>query len=248
MSFLHSDHPILTGMLKSTTKQELLLEIDRLREEGAEAFGLQVEVLTAEAKQEDALAEILSAMRDKPIYLTDYLRMNTTPDIDWHTLAQRLIRAAELGATLIDVPADMFRSSDMELTHDREAIAAQRELIDKLHALGAEVLMSSHVLRFIPPHTVLAIAEEHKARGADISKIVTDANSPEELAANFYASTLLARELGLPHLFLCNGTHCKRHRLFGPMLGSCMYLVTENALVGHNQPTLAQARAILDFT
>ena len=179
--------------------------------------------------------------------MLNYLRMNTTEGMDWHTLARQLIWAAQEGAALIDVPADMFHSSDMELTYDREAIAAQRELIDKLHALGAEVLMSSHVLRYAPPETVLTIAREHKARGADVSKIVTEANSDRELADNFYASSLLERELGIPHLFLCNGTHCRRHRLFAPMLGSCMFLVTENQNPAKTQPTLAQARAILDL-
>ena len=141
--------------------------------------------------------------------------------------------------------SDMFDSSDMELSMNKQAIEEQTRLIDEIHRRGGEVLMSSHVLRYITKEVVLTIAEQHKARGADISKIVTEANNISELNHNFEIQSLLESHLGIKHLFLCNGTHCRKHRLLAPLLGSCLFLATENAQTGQNQPTVAEAIRIL---
>ena len=244
-TFLKSDRPIIVGMLKSTNKQDILEEIRRIREDGAEAYGFQIDILEDECKQRHHLKEIFDAMHDKPIYCTNYLRENTTKNISWNRLKEQLLMAVDLGATLIDIPGDMFDSSDMELSMSRQAIEEQMRLIDEIHRRGGEVLMSSHVLRYIPKEVVLTIAEQHQSRGADISKIVTEANCALELNHNFEIESILESSLGIKHLFLCNGTHCKKHRLLGPLLGSCLFLTTENAKAGQNQPTVAEAIRIL---
>lgn len=244
-TFLKSDRPIITGMLKSKNKKDILAEIRRIRADGAEAYGFQIENLEEEFKSRENLKEIFDAMYDKPIYCTNYMRGNKTANISWNTLSKQLLMAVELGATLIDIPADMFNSSDMELSMNKQAIEEQVRLIEEIHHIGGEVLMSSHVLRYIPKEVVLTIAEQHKARGADISKIVTEANSISELNQNFEIQSLLESRLGIKHLFLCNGTHCRKHRLLGPLLGSCLFLTTENAKAGQNQPTVAEAIRIL---
>ena len=243
-TFLKSDRPIITGMLKSKDKNGILAEIQRIRADGAEAYGFQIDILEDEFKQPHHLKEIFDAMSDKPIYCTNYMRGNTTENISWNTLRDQLLMVVDLGATLIDIPADMFDSSDMELSMNKQAIEEQMRLIDEIHRRGGEVLMSSHVLRYVPKEVVLTIAEQHKARGADISKIVTEANNISELNHNFEIESLLESRLGIKHLFLCNGTHCKKHRLLGPLLGSCLFLATENAQTGQNQPTVAQAISI----
>jgi len=244
-TFLKSDRPIITGMLKSKNKKDILAEIRRIRADGAEAYGFQIENLEEEFKSRENLKEIFDAMYDKPIYCTNYMRGNKTANISWNTLSKQLLMAVELGATLIDIPADMFNSSDMELSMNKQAIEEQVRLIEEIHHIGGEVLMSSHVLRYIPKEVVLTIAEQHKARGADISKIVTEANSISELNHNFEIQSLLESRLGIKHLFLCNGTHCRKHRLLGPLLGSCLVLTTGNAKAGQNQPTVAEAIRIL---
>ena len=80
-------------------------------------------------------------------------------------------------ATLCDMMGDYYGRVEGELTMKGAAVDRQRRLIDTLHAKGAEVLMSSHVLKFIPAERVLEIAYEHQCRGADICKIVTGASS-----------------------------------------------------------------------
>lgn len=244
-TFLKSDRPMIIGMLKSENKKDILDEIQRIRADGAEAYGFQIDILEDEFKSQENLKEIFDAMHDKPIYCTNYMRENKTKNISWDTLRDQLLTAVDLGATLIDIPGDMFDSCDMELSMNKQAIEKQTRLIDEIHRRGAKVLMSSHVLRYVPKEVVLTIAKQHKARGADISKIVTEANCALELNHNFEIESLLESSLGIKHLFLCNGTHCRKHRLLGPLLGSCLFLTTENAKAGQNQPTVAEAIRIL---
>ena len=78
---------------------------------------------------------------------------------------------------------------------DDGAIKKQMELIDKLHKCGAEVLMSSHVLKFTPAERVLEIAREHERRGADICKIVTGAENTEQQIENLRIINLLKENL-----------------------------------------------------
>ena len=77
---------------------------------------------------------------------------------------------AQSGATLVDIMGDLFCRHPEELTEDTEAIEKQMKLIQEIHAAGAEVLMSSHILKFTPAERVLEVALEQKRRGADILK------------------------------------------------------------------------------
>ena len=130
----------------------------------------------------------------------------------------------------------------------QDAIDKQMRLIDQIHNMGKEVLMSSHVLKFTPAETVLEIAYEQKKRGADIVKIVTAANSDEEQMENLRITTLLKKELDIPFLFLSGGTHSKIHRMIGPQLGCISYLAVrehdERAVP--TQPTIIAAKAVRD--
>lgn len=108
--------------------------------------------------------------------------------------------------------------------------------------------MSSHVLKFISAERVLEIALEHQKRGADIAKIVTAANSDEEMLENFRATVLLKKKLKIPFLFLSGGTHSKLHRMIGSQLGCCMYLAVyeHDEVAVPTQPTIAAAKAVRD--
>ena len=96
---------------------------------------------------------------------------------------------------------------------------------------------------------VLALAEAQLSRGADIAKIVTNAETEAQLIENMEASLLLRREIGKNFLFLCNCAYAAPHRIFGPALGGCMFLCIENARKWEGgQPPLRSARAIMDLS
>ena len=247
-SFLDPARPILTGMLNAQTKEAAIAEAGRLRADGAEAYGILLDRLLPAYKTRESVSEIFAAMEDLPIYATNYMRNNTDPSLSWDDLARGMLTARELGATLIDVPADAYLSTEGEVTYDACAVQKQKELIRELHAMGAEVLMSSHVMKFLPKEAVLALAREQLSRGADIAKIVTNAESEAQLVENYEASLLLRREIGKNFLFLCNCSYAVPHRILGPALGGCMFLCIENAREWVAQPPLREAKLMLDLT
>ena len=249
--FLIKDRPTLTAMLKASTTENLLAQIEKILEQGTDAFGFQIDMLKPEERCENTYRTIFNAIQGKPCYVTNYYRGNSTPKTD-DELMDGLFTAVSCADTLdsiiIDMPGDTFDRVSGEFTENPEAVEKQIKVIEKFHSMGAEVLMSSHVLKYIPCNEVLKIANGHKERGADVSKIVTDANSDAELLNNLRTSVVLKETLGIPSLFLCNGTHCEKHRILGPALGSDMFLVIENSLDGIcPQPTIKKAKEILSL-
>ena len=246
--FLTGERPVLTAMLRARSTEALIEEVKLALDEGCEAFGFQIEALPPEYKKPSEFRKVIAAMGDKPAYVTNYRRCNNQKELTDERLAEQLLELLDCGAVLIDVFGDIFDPTPGEITWNEAAAERQTRLIEEIHRRGGEVLMSSHVLRFAPTDEVTAIANAHKARGADISKIVTNADNDAELAENFSITMKLKRELGIPSLFLCNGSDWKRHRLYAPPLGSCMFLcVPGEPSANNNQPPLKKARAVLEL-
>lgn len=244
--FLNSDRPVITAMLKSYEIPALLEEIESAGKQGAEAFGFQIDFLDPKDRTRQNFTDIFQAMGDKPAYVTNYVRGNRSakPQSD-EELMEELLVALDCGGKLCDIRGDMFCRSQYEITSNDAAVEKQKEVIREVHRMGGEVLMSSHVLEFTDKARTLEIAEMHRERGADISKIVTVADSEEELLENLEISLMLKRKLSIPSLFLCNGSHCYKHRRLGPVLGSCMFLTIENSRKAEPQPYIIEAQKIL---
>ena len=92
---------------------------------------------------------------------------------------------------------------------------------------------------------VLEIALEHQRRGADISKIVTGADTMEQQLENLKIVNLLKENLRIPFLFLAGG-ECHILRRIGGELGCCMYLCVYeyDELATPSQPLLKSVKAI----
>ncbi len=245
-TFLTYEKPLLTVILQCRTPEVAIGRIKKALAVGGEAFGLQTECLLPEYRNPETYRKIFAAMDGKPIYVTCY-REKDTDDSKDHLLAQELITLAENGATLCDIPGDLFGKHPEELTENEEAIAKQMELVEKLHSLGAEVLMSSHILKFRTAEQVLQVALEQQRRGADVVKIVTNAETMEQQVENLRIVTLLKEKLSVPFLFLSGG-ECGLLRRIGPNLGCCMYLCVyeHDELSAKKQPLLEQVKAIRD--
>lgn len=233
-------------MLQCETPEVAIGRIRNANCSGADAYGLQIETLKPEYHNPDTYKRIFSEMKDKPCYVTNYRTGKNNGKSD-DELADGLIELAENGATLIDVMGDIFCKHPEELTDDEEAIKSQIELIDKLHSMGAEVLMSSHLYKFAPAERVLEIALEQKRRGADVIKIVTAADSMEQQIENLRITNILKEKLGKPFLFLSGG-ECSLHRRLGMKLGCCMSLCVyeHDALSTPPQPLLSTMKIIRD--
>ncbi|MEE1280156.1 MAG: type I 3-dehydroquinate dehydratase [Oscillospiraceae bacterium] len=245
-SFLNQQNPLLTVILQCETPETAIGRIRNSLHLGADAYGLQVESLKPEYHNPDTYKRIFGEMKGKPCYVTNY-RGKYNSELKDDELADGLITLAESGATLIDVMGDLYDKCPDELTDNEEAVQKQMKLIEKLHNLGAEVLMSSHILKFTPAERVLEMALEQKRRGADIIKIVTGANTMEQQIENLRITDLLKRELGAQFIFLSGGM-CTLHRRLGPHLGCCMALCVyeHDALSTATQPLLQTMKNIFD--
>jgi 3-dehydroquinate dehydratase len=94
----------------------------------------------------------------------------------------------------------------------------------------------------------MEIAMEHKRRGADISKIVTAANTVEEEIENLRIANMLKEELGIPFLYLAGGENHTILRRLGIKLGACMALcvVEHDECATKAQPLLSHMKKIRD--
>jgi len=233
-------------MLKSDNTQGLIEQIKLSIKEGTDAFGFQIETLLQRYRNIENYKKILSSMGDRPAYITSYQRGNNNPIAQSdEELTEILMQVFRCGAKLMDIRGDLFDICEGELTMEPKAVQRQKELINAIHEEGGEVLMSSHVLKFIPKEKVLEIALEQQSRGVDIAKIVTAADNQSELDENFEAIMLLKEKVSIKTLFLCNGKYCTKHRVIGPILNESMFLTMENSIAKGAQPSIEKAREII---
>ena len=244
-TFLEYDKAILTVMVQADNIERIKELIDKSLPEGAEAFGMQFERLDCEYRNKDVYKELFS-YTDQPVYVTNY-RIGKNEGKTDDVLADELLELADCGATLCDIMGDLFDKQPDEVALDDRAIERQIKLIEDLHKKGAEVLISSHIYTYTPAERVLEIALEHQRRGADISKIVTGADTMEQQLENLKIVNLLKENLKIPFLFLAGG-ECHILRRIGGELGCCMYLCVQeyDEIATSTQPLLKNVKAIRD--
>lgn len=242
------NRPVVVMMIKAYTP-ERVHELIRLGlEQETEAFGIQMEYLKPEYRDEKTLRGIFSAMEDKPCYVTNYRNGFNEGKTD-DEVAEELVYMMKCGGTLADIMGDCYAISPDQLTDDSAAIKKQKALSSRLHDMGCQVLFSSHIPRFMHEAEVLHFMNEHKARGADISKIVTSAATEAEAAENIEICLRLEEKKTLPTLFLSSGEYCKRHRYFGPILTNGLFLcIAEHDELAHvHQPLLSDVRRLISL-
>ena len=246
-TFLNYEKPLLTCMVQADNPDRIKALIDASIPEGAEAIGMQFCKLKSEYRNEKTYRELF-AYTDLPVYVTNYRDHFSNIGKSDDVLAAELLNFAKCGATLCDVMGDLFDACEGELTMNEEAIKKQMDLIEELHKSGAEVLMSSHVRKFMSAERVLEIAREHERRGADICKIVTGAENTEQQIENLRIINLLKENLKIPFLFLAGG-ECRILRRIGGSLGCCMYLCVHeyDELATKSQPLLSDIRVIREL-
>ena len=245
-TFLNQKKPLLTTMIQKRTPGEIIETIKKAIPAGADAFGIQIDQLERQYHKEEIYREIFAAMEGRPVYVT-YYRGNQNGDRPDEELAEGLHQLAAAGATLCDVMSDFYAPHPDQVATDEAAVARQMKLIEELHGMGAEVLVSAHFNKYATPLRVLEAAKMQKARGADISKIVIHTDTMAQQIEHMSTIELLRGELDIPFLFLTSN-QCHLIRRIGPMMGVCMYLCVyeHDALSTPMQPLLRHAKAIRD--
>ena len=242
-TFLEYQKPLLCCMIPENTPERAIETIMNAHYDGADAFGFQLEGWSPEHLNEETMKNVFKYCMGKPIYVTSYRHHSNAGKTD-DECAEVLFTAIRAGATLVDVMADYYDPQPYEITYNEEAVAKQKLLIEKLHSMGAEVLMSSHTHTHIDEDGLVKYAKAQRERGADICKIVNYGYTEEQADTNFRAVLRIKREVGGKFLFLANGDYCYPLRQIGPSLGVCMWLCVQRT--SREQPLLRAMKQVRD--
>ena len=246
-SFLNHSKPLLCAMVLDSTPDKMITNVISSLYAGAEAFGFQLDCLEREYRTKENLKKIFAACGDHPIYITSY-RSAFSAGMSDEECAELLLLGVECGATIADIMTDMFCPSQYEYTKDEAAVEKQKALAKKIHDMGCEVLFSAHVGAFLPEEMIVEIARAQEERGADVCKIVSRAETEEQLIEDIGICARLKQNISKKYLFLAGGKHCRLLRQITGRLGSCMYLCTVDyeRPCAKEQPLLYAQKAIRD--
>lgn len=246
-SFLAQQRPFVAAIVQERSVDAAIANILNSEHVGATGFMVDLTFLPDEERSAENLHRIFHAT-GRPVmplfYRTQHMAAERFSD---EARVEEMMRCLDAGAAAIDVMGDLFAPSPRELARDAQAVARQRELIDRIHARGAEVLISSHMPEALSAEEVLEHLSRQAERGADIAKIIVGCNTEEELLESVRTTILLKKEMQIPFIHLCNGKLGRLQRFIAPMLGSMLTFGVErfNPQSLGAQPTIASARSVL---
>jgi len=245
-SFLRLQSPYLAAIIAEATPDQTIGSILNCEHDGAEAFVVDLSAWERDKLTLPVLSRVFHCT-GRPAMPLCYRSRNLAADqIDDDARAELMLLTIDAGAAACDIMGDMYDPSPRERTTDRDAIKKQRRLIDRVHAKGAEVLMSSHAQNeFLSAEEVLEHLRDFVSRGVDIPKIVVRANAEDELIEAFRTTVLLRQELKVPFVHLCSGKYGRLQRYVAPSLGAALTFGIRNLGEGP-QPTVHAARPVLD--
>lgn len=208
----------ITAIMSGQTPESLIAQSRSAEFDGADAIAIDLCDLLPEFRNRESLERVINAV-NLPFMFYFYRNDRHKVANDDESRQVLLLDTAKAGGAMIDVMGDLYDPSPNEITRNPEAIEKQKQLISKIHDLGAQVVMSSHPNKAMSAEAILEQLRSFEQRGVDVVKIVTVADTDEEFAETVRATMLLHRELKTPFIHLCNGKFGRIHRYLGLKLG-----------------------------
>ena len=256
--------PALAGVVKEKSAKAAIAEINNCIYDGATMIDLHLSCL--ENTETDELKKIITFSK-LPVLALNY---NTTYEgenagYSEDDRADLFLRAVEAGAAGIDMQGYTFhlpsknefcgedkysftKGNPKEIVTDEAIIAKQCQLIEKVHDMGAEVLLSCHPGIAMNSTQVVELALFLEKRNPDIIKIVTIANNEDDLIESFKTMTVLKRELKTAVSYHANGSAGGLSRIINPILGGhmifCVDRYSESSTM--EQLDLKTVKAVID--
>ena len=257
--------PAIAGVVREKSARAAIAGIKNCMYGGASMIDLHLSCL--EQDDTDTLKQIIASSK-LPV-----LALNYNSTYDWTDAGyseerriDSLIHAVEAGAAGIDMQGYTFHApskkgffgenqysftqgNPREVVTDEAVIGRQCELIERIHQMGAEVLLSCHPGIAMKCEQVVELALFLEKRGPDIIKIVTSgADTEEDLAECFRTMITLKKELKTPVSFHANGKAASLTRIINPLLGGHIIFAVDRFDAGSTmaQVDLRTARAIID--
>ena len=256
--------PALAGVIREKSAGSVIAEIKNCMYDGADMIDLHLSCL--EDVRSDSLKAIISASK-LPVLALNYNRNYEWGDcgLSEAERTESLLEAVRSGAAGIDMQGYTFdaesrdgfhgenkysftKDAPKEVVTDETIIAKQCELIEKVHSMSAEVLLSCHPGVAMTSEQVVELALFLEKRGPDIIKIVTLAGCEEELVESFKAMTLLKKEVKTAVSYHAGGAAGSLSRIINPVLGGHMIFCVDRFNAGSTmeQLDLKTARSIVD--
>jgi len=272
MSLSDLTRPFLCTSLVEESIEETISTLKTAEYQGAEAF--EVHLPLVDYPDEKGLERLRSAT-NCPIYVTcrrdefyELLGAENVISLDDRERMNRLVEAIKAGMDGIDMELDTFdrqpgpdsftqaaidayaadQSSDpAEITDDPDAIAAQRDVVNRVHNAGGDVVFSSHTYKHLKSSDAAAIAERMTDRGADLCKIVGVDRTLEEGLETLETHLQLNKMDCAPYSLMAIGAPSRIIRPLAPMFGSAWVFCQPNLIPGgfHDWPLVENAREVL---
>ena len=227
--------PALAGVVREKNIRGAIAEIKNCKYDGATKLDLHMSCL--EDTSVESLKKIISASA-LPV-----LALNYNSTYKWENAGfseeERVasyLRAVEAGAAGIDMQGYTYhlpsksgfcgvdkysftKGDPKEIVTDETVISMQCELIEKVHAMGAEVLLSCHPGIVMNCEQVVELALFLEKRNPDIIKIVTKAENEDDLTESIKTMMVLKKEIKTPISYHTNGKAGMLSRIINPLLG-----------------------------
>lgn len=269
-SFVNVKQPMIAGVIKENTPRTAIAEIKNSIYQGASGIDLHLSCLAEQYRTEEHIHSIINASK-LPVLALNYNVSYEDASIYEATEEERtnlLMMAIDAGAAAADIQGYTFdltskkgfreefsnlnysfiKGNPKEIVVDSKIIDKQMDFIEKVHHKGAELLLSTHPGIPMDCQQVVDLALFLEKRNPDIIKIVTVANTEEEMVEAFKTMITLKKEVKTPVSYHCSGLKGDLTRIVNPMLGGFMCFC--NPRFQHNsdmhQPLIATAKTLFD--
>ena len=246
-SFFNRQDTAITMLFGPGSIAEAIAGARAAEMDGADGIAVELKRIPLEERTEENFRKLIGSVQ-LPFMFTDY-RKDLFLGADDDARQESLLLAARCGSEVIDVMGDLYDPSPLELTHDPAAIEKQKALIDRIHGIGAKVIMSSHMPGVErSAEEVLEHLLAQSSRGADILKIVVGIDSEKALLEGVRTLLLLHEKLEKPFVFLGSGRYSRFIRYAGLKLGVAIEFAGHDYQPGqpYNQPTIGSFKAVRD--
>ncbi|MFA5561517.1 MAG: type I 3-dehydroquinate dehydratase [Eubacteriales bacterium] len=269
-SLLQQPPPICIASIRQPTKDLAISNILNAQAHGARGINLHLSFLDEQYQNYDSIKEIISYTTVSAAILNYSVKLDGSvmswSDEERLALSMEGLRA---GGDVIDIQGYSFDpdakafytkenpfasgysfldAHPKEVTLSARAIEQQCALIEAVHAMGKEVLLSTHAGVPLDRDRLTELCLYLEKRHPDIIKIVTLANTEEEMFETFHSIRQLQKEIRTPVHLHASGKYGPMTRIICPILGSKFVFCNDEVRPGvdYTQPNLALSVRIMD--
>ena len=256
--------PALAGVIREENEKNAIAEIRNCLYDGADMIDLHMSCL-----KDVSLQTLKNIIRSSKLPV---LALNYNNKCDWsdagYTEEEReelFLQAIKAGAVGVDIQGYTYhlpsktgfcgedkysftKGNPREVVTDERVIEKQCTLIERVHGMGAEVLLSCHPGIPMNCEQVVELAKFLEKRNPDIIKIVTIANTDDEMIESIRTMVVLKKEIKTPVSYHAAGAKGRLSRVINPVLGGqiafCVDRYTESSTM--EQLDLRTSRTIVD--